>query len=221
MKSVSCVIFDMDGVIVNTEPLHKKAYYQTFDTLEIDVPEEVYNSLTGASTVNAFQKVKNLYGLSNGVDDMVLQKRAFFADLFQTDPDLALLDGVLDLIQYFHRSGRTLVLASSASMPNINRVFKRFDLDQYFLGKVSGADLTSSKPHPEIFLKAAEMANTPTDQCIVIEDSDNGIQAANSASIYSIGYKSEHSQMQTLEYAKLVIEKFSDLKERFDHSLPL
>jgi HAD superfamily hydrolase (TIGR01509 family) len=205
----------MDGVIVNTEPLHKKAYYQTFDWLNIDVSEDVYNAMTGASTVNAFQKVKDLYKVVDSVDEMVLQKRRYFASLFHTDPDLKLFDGVLDLIQYCYHSDRILVLASSASMPNINRVFERFDLDQYFLGKVSGADLKSSKPHPEIFEKAAAMANISIDNCIVIEDSDNGIQAANSAGIYSIGYKSEHSQMQTLDKAKLVIKEFSELQKFF------
>ncbi len=57
-----------------------------------------------------------------------------------------------------------LVLASSASMPNINRIFERFDLDKYFKAKISGADLKASKPHPEIFLKAAELADEHTDQ---------------------------------------------------------
>ena len=75
---------------------------------------------------------------------------------------MELIDGVLDRIQEYHRNGLTLVLASSASLPNINRIFKRFDLDRYFVGKLSGADLAASKPHPEIFIKAAQTAGFST-----------------------------------------------------------
>jgi len=107
----------------------------------------------------------------------------------------------------------TLVLASSASHNTINRVFKRFDLDSYFIGKLSGADLKASKPHPEIFENAAKLANTSTENCIVIEDSDNGVLAANRAGIYCVGYKSEHSKMQTLKNADFVIDEFEELKK--------
>ena len=84
---------------------------------------------------------------------------------------------MLDLIKNYHDNGLTLVLASSASMPNINRIFERFNLDQYFVAKLSGADLKQSKPHPEIFIKAAIASGHPKKNCMVIEDSSNGIKA--------------------------------------------
>lgn len=213
MGKFSCVIFDMDGVIVNTEPLHKKAYFKTFNALNLAVSEKLYHSLTGSSTLNAFQKLANHFNLSLNPEELVLQKRAFFNELFTSDPDIELLGGVENIIQYFFNNGLTLVLASSASHGTINRVFERFDLNKYFIGKLSGADLKASKPHPEIFEKAAELANTPKNKCIVIEDSDNGILAANRAGIYCVGYKSEHSKMQTLKTADLVIVDFEELKK--------
>ena len=129
----------MDGVIVNTEPLHKKAYFSTFESLGLDVSEELYNSLTGSSTINAFEKLTRTFDLPHNPHDLVKQKRAIYVDLFENDPSLQLIDGVLEIIQYFYHKGLKLVLASSSAMVNINRVFKRFDLDQYFLGKISGA----------------------------------------------------------------------------------
>ena len=104
-------------------------------------------------------------------------------------------------------------MASSASMPNINRVFNRFNLNQYFSAKVSGADLTKSKPHPEIFEKAAILGNAKKENCIVIEDSDNGIKAANDAGIFVFGYKNPMSADQTLEHADKVITDFKELKK--------
>ncbi len=91
--------------------------------------------------------------------------------------------------------------------------FNRFNLDKYFIGKLSGADLKESKPHPEIFENAAKLANIPKNKCIVIEDSDNGILAANRANIYCIGFRSEFSEMQSLKNADMVISDFTELKE--------
>jgi len=213
MKTISCIIFDMDGVIVDTEPLHKKAYFKTFESLGLTVSETLYHSLTGSSTINAFQKLEAHFQLTDDPQKLVLQKRAFFVTLFESDPSLALIDGVEEIIKYFYNKDIVLVLASSASMETINRVFTRFDLNQYFVGKLSGADLEKSKPHPEIFENAARKANTPKENCIIIEDSDNGVLAANRAGIYCVGYKSEHSKLQTLATANLVIKDFSELKK--------
>jgi len=211
-KNLKCVIFDMDGVIIDTEPLHRKAYFNTFNSLNIKVTEEIYTSFTGSSTINTFEQIVKHFNLSENPADLVKQKRAFYVDLFENDPDLSLIDGVLESIQYFHQKGITLVLASSSAKVNINRVFKRFNLDQYFTTKISGADLKASKPHPEIFEKAAILGKTPKENCIVIEDSDNGIKAANDAEIFAVGYSSEHSEMQTLKGADLIINKFSELQ---------
>jgi beta-phosphoglucomutase-like phosphatase (HAD superfamily) len=84
-------------------------------------------------------------------------------------------------------------------------------LHQYFTHKVSGEDFPKSKPHPAIFLKAAELAQTPVENCIVIEDSTNGIQAAKSANIYCIGYDSFHSKLQDYSKADRVITHFNEL----------
>ncbi len=93
-------------------------------------------------------------------------------------------------------------------MPNIERVFKRFDLDQYFVGKISGADLKASKPHPEIFIKAADIAGHKGSECFVIEDSTNGIAAAKAADIYCVGFDSYHSEDQDYTKADLVVSDF-------------
>jgi HAD superfamily hydrolase (TIGR01509 family) len=213
MNTIRCVIFDMDGVIINTEPLHKKAYYKTFEFLNLSVTDELYYSFTGSSTINIMQKLVSHYNLNESPAELVLIKRAFFNDLFKNDPDLQLIEGAEDCIKYFFTNGLTLVLASSASHSTINRVFERFNLDKYFIDKLSGADLEKSKPDPEIFENAATLAGIPRENCIVIEDSDNGVLAANRANIYCVGYRSEHSKRQTLATADMVIDSFEELKK--------
>ena len=208
---IKTVIFDMDGVIVDTEPVHQYAYNQHFKQLKIDVSPEMYATFTGNSTKNIFERLKVQYNLSDDVPTLVETKRNLFNEAFDSKEDLYLLDGVEDLIKDLHQNGMQLVLASSSATVTINRIFNRFGLHQYFTHIVSGEDFPKSKPHPAIFEHAAFLAKTPAENCIVIEDSTNGILAAKSAGIYCIGYDSFHSKMQDYSKADRVIKHFNEL----------
>jgi len=211
-NEVKCVIFDMDGVIIDSEEIHKKAYYETFNSLNVTVSDALYKSFTGSSTINAFQRLVAHFNLDYNPEELVLDKRKRYVSFFENDPNLHLVDGVEEIIQYLYKKGITLILASSSAMVNIDRVFNRFNLNQYFTAKISGADLTESKPHPEIFNKAALLGNTSKENCFVIEDSDNGVKAANDANIFVFGYANKLSEGQTLENADFVINDFNKLK---------
>ncbi|QOW10758.1 HAD family phosphatase [Kaistella flava (ex Peng et al. 2021)] len=209
---LKAVLFDMDGIIVDTEPLHRKAYFQMFDDLEIEVSEELYTSFTGASTKKVCNTLIEKYQLEKSHEDLSIIKRKYFKDYFYNDSDFQLLPGVKSLIENYFDNNIKLVLASSASMVTIDMVFEKFDLEKYFIGKISGADLKESKPHPEIFLLASEIADESKENCMVIEDSTNGIIAAHSAGIFCTAYKSEHSVGQNYEKANLVISDFSEIE---------
>jgi HAD superfamily hydrolase (TIGR01509 family) len=205
------VLFDMDGVIVDTEPLHHSAYHQMFKDVNIKVSDDLYESFTGQSTYSICEQLVSHFNLPLSPYTLVDIKRDHFKYLFENDKSLALIDGVLDLIKDYHSNGMTLILASSASMDNINRIFKRFDLDQYFKAKISGADLKASKPHPEIFIKAAELSEHKAENCFVIEDSTNGIKAAKSAKLFCIAFKSPHSHGQDYSKADIAITNFNEI----------
>ncbi|MCG2420353.1 HAD-IA family hydrolase [Aequorivita sp. F47161] len=208
---LKAVLFDMDGVIVDTEPLHRKAYFNMFDEVNINVGETLYDSFTGQATLPICKTLCQHFELSETPENLVSIKRKHFKYLFENDSSLALIDGVHDLIKDYHSNGLTLVLASSASMANINRIFDRFDLNKYFKAKISGADLKASKPHPEIFIKAAQLAGEHRDNCMVIEDSTNGIAAAKAANIYCVGFKSPNSANQDYSKADRVITNFDEI----------
>ena len=208
---IQTVIFDMDGVIVDTEPVHHYAFIQHFKDLKIDITPEVYASFTGNSTRNIYERLKVLYNLVDEIPILVETKRNLFNDAFDQKENLYLLEGVLDLIQDLHRNGMQLVLASSSAHVTIQKIFKRFGLHQYFTHIVSGEDFPKSKPHPAIFEHAAFLSKTAIENCIVIEDSTNGIKAANAAGIYCIGYNSVHSKLQDLSSANMIIQRFDEL----------
>ena len=210
-KEIKCVIFDMDGVIIDSEEIHKKAYYETFTSIGVTVSDDLYKTLTGSSTINAFQKLVAHFNLDLDPEALVLNKRKRYVNFFESDPTLHLVKGVEELIKHCHKKGLTLILASSSAMVNIDRVFNRFDLNQYFTAKISGADLTESKPNPEIFNKAAILGNTPKENCVVIEDSDNGVKAANDAGIFVFGYRNPMSEDQSLKNADFIVNNFKRL----------
>jgi len=216
--SLKAVLFDMDGVIVDTEPLHRKAYFKTFQELNADVSEELYTSFTGASTKKVCETLIQTFGLSQSHEDIATIKRAHFKDYFYNDEEFDLISGVRELIEHYHQNDIKLILASSATMTTINMVFEKFGLEKYFSGKISGADLKESKPHPEIFQLAAKLANEPIENCMVIEDSTNGILAAHRANIFCTAYKSFHSHNQDYSLANMVITDYSEIeKDKISH----
>jgi HAD superfamily hydrolase (TIGR01509 family) len=205
------VIFDMDGVIVDTEPVHNYAYYEHFKLLGIDVSTEMYASFTGNSTKNVFQKIKDHFGVTDDIPTLVEKKRSLFNDAFDTKADLFLLEGVEKLIKQLHQNGIQLILASSSSKVTINRVFNRFKLHSYFSHIVSGEDFPQSKPNPDIFLEAVRLSQSKKENCIIIEDSTNGIKAAHAAGVFCVGYRSVNTKKQDYSLANLVIDRFEEL----------
>lgn len=208
---IKTVIFDMDGVIVDTEPIHHYAFREHFNMLNIDVSAQMYASFTGNSTKNVYQKLKENFNLKEDISELVNTKRNIFNDAFYKKEDLILLNGVEDLIKDLFSNNIQLILASSSSKVTIEKVFTRFNLHQYFSHIVSGEDFPNSKPDPAIFEFASSLSIASKQNCIVIEDSTNGIKAAKSAGIFCIGYDSSNSKLQDYSLADIVINDFTEI----------
>ena len=209
----------MDGVIVDTEPVHHYAYHEHYKELNIPVTPELFATFTGQSTKNVYQILKDKFNLTDEVNDLVLRKRAIFNEAFDTKPDLELIPGVENLIKDLHSNGFELVLASSASKSTIDRVFNRFHLNQYFKAKISGEDFPQSKPNPAIFLHAASLMTCAKEECIVIEDSTNGVEAAVRAEIPVLGYISQNTKRQDLSKANWLCDDFNTINAKFIQAL--
>ena len=208
---IQTVIFDMDGVIIDTEPIHHHAFCTHFAELGLAVSDAEYATFLGSSTRNVYQRLQQKFGLPQDVETLLMRKRVLFNQAFDADAGLNLLDNVRVLLDDLRAHRVPLVLASSASKATIGRVFQRFGLGPYFAHIVSGEDFAHSKPDPAIFLHAAALAQTPVSECVVIEDSANGVAAAKAAGIYCIGYASPHSAGQDLGQADRIINHFSEL----------
>ncbi len=207
---IDTVIFDMDGVVVDTEPLHYEVSLLQFEELGITISPELYSTFTGNSNKNIYQKIREQFHLTHSLEELLETKNSLFIDAFKKDTQLQMLPGVLDLIKELHQNGMQLLLASSSEHIIIDLVFERFGLHQYFTHRISGDDFPQSKPHPAIFLKAVELSGTAKSKCVVIEDSTNGIKAAKAAGLYCIAYKGE-AEGQDQSLADEVVYDFTEL----------
>lgn len=206
---IKAVIFDMDGVVVNTEPIGYRANQELYKSLNITVPDDVYGTFIGNSDKMIVQKLKDLYPIQLSHQELLDEKYKYYFNAFDTSEDLALLPGVKELIIDLHTNGMRLLLASSASNRKIEKVFTRFELHPYFDHKISGEDFEESKPNPAIFFEAVSRSGFQKNECIVIEDSTNGIKAAKAAGLYCIGYNSGQTMGQDTSLADMVITDFS------------
>jgi len=208
---IRCVVFDMDGVVVNTEPLSHAAGSELYKSLGITVPDEVYSTFVGNSDKMIVAKLKDLYDIKLTHEELLEEKYKYFFSAFGNATDLDLMPGVRILIQELHSKGIKLILASSSSKRKIEAVFTRFGLHDFFDAKVSGEDFEESKPNPAIFNEAVRMSGFSKEECLVIEDSTNGIKAAKAAGLYCIAYESGYGLPQDTSEADKVITDFAEL----------
>jgi HAD superfamily hydrolase (TIGR01509 family) len=208
---IQTVIFDLDGVIIDSEPIHFRLEEELFKELGISVSFEEHNSYVGTSSINMWQAIVKKHALKYKPGELEELGRDRYLNYLAGQSKLIPIDGVCELITELHQQQFKLVLASSSSTVIIDPVLNAFDLASYFMAKISGADLPFSKPHPEIFLRSALLARTDCSQCLVIEDSENGVKAAKAAGMKCIGYLNPNSGRQNLDKADLVISSFHEI----------
>jgi HAD superfamily hydrolase (TIGR01509 family) len=216
---IGTVIFDLDGVIIDSEPVHFSLEKQMFRELGIAVPFEEHNAYVGMSSENMWDAIVSKYNLSYASAELVEKKHLLYLDHLTHEKNLYPIPGVAALIKDLYSSKFKLIVASSSPGMVIGAVLQKFNLSNYFITTVSGTTLTHSKPHPGIFLKAAALANSKPEECIVIEDSTNGVTAAKSAGMKCIGFENPNSGGQNLSKADVIVKSFETINADFIRSL--
>jgi HAD superfamily hydrolase (TIGR01509 family) len=205
------VIFDMDGVIINSEPIHFEVNQKIFNELDIDISSEEYESLVGTSLPEMWLDLKKRFLLSDDVEDLVKTHRQMIKEQFKQTEKLEPIEGVTELIRELRKNSYLIALASSTSVEIIRLILFKMNLTQLFDAVRGGDQVTNGKPDPEIFLKTASDLECRSENCIVIEDSFNGVSAAKSAGMKCIGFRNPDSGNQDLSRADIMIDDFKVL----------
>ena len=211
LAQFEAVIFDMDGVLVNSEPFYVEVEQKNFKKLGLNVTQEEHKTYQGTATDLMWKKVIEKHGLSHSVDELVEMTNSIVTPYFQSLEVIEPMPGVYDLIEFLHKQNVPLGLASSSYPDVIAIILQKTGLKKYFSAVVDSQMAGVSKPEPDIFLLTAEKLGVKPENCAVIEDSTNGIKAAKSAGMFCIAFSGPGSEHQDQTQADLVIEDFGAL----------
>ena len=204
------IIFDMDGVLLDSEPMHQEIIYEVFQLKGIPFDKAYIQTLTGMSAFPMWEKVKRDAQRSESVEELIKFHRDYF---FKRLPEVKvpLVPHVKEVLEKFKNEGKHLSLASSSGRKLIDIFTQQTNIAHYFEVIMSGDDVQYSKPNPEIFLKVAQWYGLPATQFTVIEDSTNGVKAAKSAGMQCVGFQNPLSGGQDLSQADLLIHSMQEL----------
>lgn len=207
---LKAAIFDMDGVIIDSEPMHARAAILALKKFNIDISLEYLHSFVGSTTYYMCEKMiedfqidttpEALLQMNNDRKKYLLEKEGF-----------TVIPYIIDLMKDLHNNGMKLIIASSSSADEIREVMHALDINQYFEGFVSGMSVAHPKPAPDIFLEAARCLNVKPEECIVIEDSSHGVSAAQAAGMTCVGFANPNSGNQDLHLADILVEGFDEV----------
>lgn len=208
------LIFDMDGVLIDSEPLHKQAKIEAFGQFGIVLPESVYDSYKGRPDMTIVQEiVATCGGTSEQAEEILrLKYRLFEAREHEMQP----IPGAMDFL-HWARTRFRLALATSATARNRAKILATLGVSDWFEAVVDNSRLQRPKPDPEVFQIAMRDLGLRPSECWVIEDSINGIQAAKAAGCMAVGITTTFSSAQlSAEGADIVIDSFVELKEKIE-----
>jgi beta-phosphoglucomutase family hydrolase len=212
-RPVQAVIFDMDGVLVDSEFLHTRAEKRTLDPYGIELSKEEINHYMGMGVNTMLASLIERYDLPVSRESLFRTHEKNLSDLFQKE--LKIMPGAREIITLFLDQKIKLALASSSSPSLIKLVLQKFELTPIFNVAISGEEVEHGKPFPDIFLKTAELLNIKSDQCVVIEDSKNGVASAKSAGMFCIGFQSPNSMDQDISRADHIVDDLIKIKNLF------
>ena len=207
-RSKKAVLWDMDGVIADSNSFHFAAWQETFAKRGINFTKEDFTKLFGTRNDFIIRKVLGKGLPEEDIEPIVQEKEASFRQ--KAKSNIKPLPGVMKLLNTIKKGNFKLALVSSAPKENIDLISSELKLEEYFNSIVSGREVPQSKPNPQIYLLAAERLGTQPESCIVIEDSPPGVKAAKAAGMRCLAVANTHSK-EELKGADKVVNSLEDM----------
>ena len=213
-RNVKAVIFDMDGVLINSEPLHYEVDLQILKEANIFVEPSYFDSFMGMTNGEMWQRISQEHTIAMPLDALIKKQLSMKIALLRSRNYQA-IPGVMNLIQDLVAHSIPVSVASSSPQEFITEVLDKISLSNYICHGVSAERVRFGKPAPDVFLFVAQLMNTKPQDCIVFEDSENGVLSAKRAGMKVIGYRNPTSGNQNLTLADMIIDAFHDVSLDF------
>ena len=216
MKKELAVLFDMDGVICDTNPYHLKAWEQFAQKHQLNLEgKDLGYYIYGRTNRDALQLFIQDKAFANGnsftdqqLKELSDDKEALFRDIYRNH--VALAKGLKNFLEKLKMTDVPVAVASNAPVENIDFILDATETRPYFSAIIDATQVTKGKPDPEIYLKAAETLGVPHEKCVVMEDSTVGVEAGQKAGMKVIGITTTHSR-EELNHTDLIIDDFEGL----------
>ncbi|HIR76862.1 MAG TPA: HAD family hydrolase [Candidatus Choladousia intestinipullorum] len=207
------IIFDMDGVLVNTEPMHFAVWKQLFQERGVSLEYDCYKGCIGSTGEYLCGLIYETYGRDFRGDSSIMKRFREIKNKVISSDGIPRIDGVPETVALLHRKGFHLAVASSSPQEYIEFCMKELAISQYFDVLFSGERVPNPKPAPDVFLETARRLHADPQECLVIEDSRNGCTAAKAAGMSCLGFQNPDSGIQDLSSADRIFYPFSELIE--------
>jgi len=205
--TIAC-IFDLDGVLVDTAVYHYQAWKKLANSLGFDFSHAQNEQLKGVNRMRSLDMILNWGGITKTdaeKEELAGLKNSWYVDMISKMSATEVLPGTLELLEDLKSKGIKMALGSASK--NSGLILERTNLTHFFDAVVDGNSVTTSKPDPEVFVKGAELLNTPAANCIVFEDASAGVQAAISAEMAVVGI----GEAENLPGADMIIKDLSGI----------
>jgi HAD superfamily hydrolase (TIGR01509 family) len=207
---IEAFIFDMDGVIIDSEPIHFDVDVQTLNYFGTAIEKDALEKYVGMTNPEMWALIKQEYNILQPVAEIIeyqLSNKITILQSLNIEP----IDGIRELIIELRQNNIPIGLASSSPRVFIEAVLEKFHITEFFDCIISGEEVNKGKPAPDIYLEAAKLLGADAGNCIVLEDSRNGAAAAKAAGMSCIGYLNPNSGNQDLSKSDLIVKSVRDL----------
>jgi beta-phosphoglucomutase family hydrolase len=206
---IKAVIFDLDGVVVESEKAHIAAEKQTLLEYGVKISADELHKYTGTTAKFMFSELIRQYRINTTFEEMFQQKEDILFRLLEEDAEPT--KGIITLLRKLRSKKIKLAIGSGSTKKQIRYVLNKLDIAHFFDSVVGAEDIVHGKPDPETFLRASAELDVDPSECLVVEDSELGVQAAKRAHMKCIGYRNPNSGNQDLSKADIITEDFSEL----------
>lgn len=179
---IKAIIFDMDGLMIDSERVTFECYQERLKDMNLTMDEEFYKTLLGKPIKGIYQRFYDVYGNDFPIENVVQDVHQLMAERFETE-GVPVKKGLVELLHYLKDNNYKTIVATSSNRDRVDKILAQAKITEFFDDSICGDEVTKGKPNPEVFLKSCQKLGVNVDEAIVLEDSEAGIQASYDANI--------------------------------------